>query len=217
MGQLHMRRAVGATAIAVGLLCGGLGFALGRSTAPTSTPIVVHRGAAADGASRSTVLTSGPADTSTEVVRARTVASLASRARAVTRESVPLEVVGEIREELLAEMRAEREVRHEQRREAFLSQRLDELADFAVANDLSDEAYGRLEDAVISLHERMDELGPPRGGPDAQAADREEGEAQRRAVFEAFTQEVDSALDESTAVAFHEWMRPPGPPGGGPL
>ena len=90
---------------------------------------------------------------------------------------------------------------------------LERLWQFAEEEELGETQTDALEEALLAMSNRMDELRPGDGarleGPpsdEAQDAARQE----RRAVMDSLDAEVQEILGEELADAFHEEMRPPG-------
>ncbi|MEZ4320757.1 MAG: hypothetical protein R3F61_24965 [Myxococcota bacterium] len=183
-----------------GIVGMGMGLVVGRVTAPAAVPEVVpapeRRAAASD---------EGPRRVRFERARPERTAR---SARPATVEDVPASVVASLREEVRAELEEERREQHRERRAAMLDHRLDDLAEFAREKGLDDATQQALEEAVIGMHDAMEDLGPPKGpsgsGPP------EEDDA-RRALFDRFDGTVREVLGDDLAGDFHEWMRP-GPP-----
>ncbi len=111
-----------------------------------------------------------------------------------------------------AELRAEMEARHAEHEEARLAEQLDQIAAFAEAQGLSDEARAGVEDAVMALHEQMAAHRPPppweQDGPPDEAT-REAHRTQRRETFEAFDDALSEVLTDDQREALHDTLRPP--------
>lgn len=122
-----------------------------------------------------------------------------------------LSVVGEPSEAAIARAREiieqERQERHREHEEERTQDALDQLDAFAEENDLSDEQYADLSEAVVQLHEALSEMGPP-GGPPGSGGD----DGGPRAAFDAFNDVLQETLSEEQADALHEALRPQGPP-----
>jgi len=121
----------------------------------------------------------------------------------------------EARQQIMDEMREERRAHHER----MLEERVDQLWDFVSDEGLDDATGLALEEALLELHDTLSELGPPgppgppRGGTDRDQAEGAERRERADEAFGAFHDRIDAVLDEETAEALHETLRPPGPPG----
>jgi len=89
-------------------------------------------------------------------------------------------------------------------------ERLDDVAEFADEEGLSDRAFDDLSDAVLRFHDRMESLGPP-GPPGDRPSEEDRGRMDES--FRLLHDDVRDAVGEELAEAFLEWMRPPPPPG----
>lgn len=122
----------------------------------------------------------------------------------------------EVRAEVEAELEDERRARHEAHRARRLERILDDVAAFAEEHGLEDGVQGDLEAAVLAMHDRMEELGPPPGPPGPGGPPAEVRDAMRES-FDQLDADVRAVLDDDLAEAFHEWTRPGPPrPGGRP-
>ena len=181
-----------------------VGLGLGRWTAPGSLPPEVPTDEPA---------TAAPEQERRPMVRDRRAGQVAPvqptlpRGRQDGRPEDLEALTARLRDELRREADAEREDMHRQRHEAFLDTRLERLAEFAEEHNLDDETWTAMEDAVMALHERMGELGPPMGPPGSSTPDAEDA---RREAFETFSTTLDDLLGtEELRDAFRETMRPP--------
>lgn len=120
-----------------------------------------------------------------------------------------VELRDEIRAEVEAELAEERWARHEEHRARHLDRMLHDVEAFTQANDLSSSVQIELETAVLAMHDRTAELGPPDRSEEGPPPEVREI---LRGSLEQLDQDVHAVLGEDLTDAFHEWMRPR-PPG----
>lgn len=120
------------------------------------------------------------------------------------------EAMEQAREEVRSELRA----RHDADAERRLYRVLDAAAAFADAHDLGSDKRQTLYAAVREMHEQMVMLGPPDPFEDADPSD---GWKEHQEVFDGLDAQLRAAFGDEVTDEFHEWMRPPGPPGPPPF